>query len=236
MEWRLAYSLEILRNQVNDAYPNRSKISDGTIGDASHQAVPSDHNPNTDGVVCALDITHDPAHMNAHDLADELVQKPHPDCKYVISNYRIAGPFTGWNWGYYDGIDPHDTHIHISVGVGPDGQSKQPYDDKTNWNIGEEMIQTYQDVDRLYLMTLHRLPESNAIRQNYLGMTYPKALDAIGKAGEWLAQNHITLVAYPQAVETIKKLQANQSVTQEEIDALAKQADELEQSIKAANK
>lgn len=138
MSWRLAQSLVTLRNQINEAYPNRSKVSDGTIGDAAHRKVPSDHNPNSKGVVCALDITHDPkSGLDAHELAETLIKNPHPNLKYVISDYRIAGPFTGWNWGYYDGINPHTQHIHISVGNNSDGKSTGNYDSTEKWNIGK---------------------------------------------------------------------------------------------------
>ncbi len=61
MNWRLAKSLETLRSQVNAVHPNRSKESDGSIGNAEHSARESDHNPNSAGVVCAIDITPDPA-------------------------------------------------------------------------------------------------------------------------------------------------------------------------------
>lgn len=60
MAWRLAHSLETLRAQVNAKWPNRSKSSDGSIGDASHSSRLSDHNPDPSGVVRAIDITHDP--------------------------------------------------------------------------------------------------------------------------------------------------------------------------------
>lgn len=140
MTWRLAYSLNTLRNQVNVAYPNRSKASDGTIGDAAHRNGLSDHNPNAAQVVCALDLTHDPANgFNAHAVADVLVANRHPNLKYVISNRRIAGKWSNWQWQFYGGANWHDKHIHISVGVGGEGQSQQPYDDTTNWNIGGNM-------------------------------------------------------------------------------------------------
>jgi len=42
MSWRLARSLEPLRNEVNAAAPNRSKASDGTIGDTAHSSRASD--------------------------------------------------------------------------------------------------------------------------------------------------------------------------------------------------
>lgn len=134
--WRVAESLLTLRDQVNAFAPNRSKISDGFIGDASHAAVPSDHNPNQYGVVCAYDITHDPKNgLDAHALADRLLQRRHPNLKYIISNGRIAGDWANYKWTKYRGIDPHDTHIHISVGTGEDGKSNPPYDDKNLWNV-----------------------------------------------------------------------------------------------------
>jgi len=36
MAWRTAKSLIICRDQINQVAPNRSKASDGTIGDAAH--------------------------------------------------------------------------------------------------------------------------------------------------------------------------------------------------------
>lgn len=157
MSWRLAYSLDTLRNQVNNAYPSRSKASDGTIGDSSHAAVPSDHNPNSLGVVTAMDLTHDPAHgFDAHKTADLLRTNRHPNLKYLISNRRIAGDWTGWNWQTYNGSNPHDKHIHISVGVGNDGQSRQPYDDRTAWYIkeGDKMTQSEAEKIVTYLYRL----------------------------------------------------------------------------------
>lgn len=141
MAWRLAKSLETLRSQLNEEYPDRNKASDGTIGDAAHQAVPSDHNPNSASVVCALDITHDAPYFDAHRMCDNILARRHPDLKYIISNRRIAGFWTNWQWTRYGGSDPHDTHVHISVGVGPDGQSKPPYDDTDKWNIGGVMAE-----------------------------------------------------------------------------------------------
>lgn len=136
MAWRAANSLIRLRDQVNAAYPNRNKASDGVIGDATHAASASDHNPNASGVVCALDLTHDPANgFDAHALVDRLRVNRHPNMKYLISNRRIAGSWTGWAWVAYDGSNSHSNHVHISVGVGVDGASRAPYDDTTDWSI-----------------------------------------------------------------------------------------------------
>lgn len=137
---RLANSLVRLRDQVNAAYPNRSKASDGWIGDAAHASTPSDHNPNSQGVVNALDLTHSPATgFDAHALAERLRVNRHPNLRYIISNSRIASAGTGWNWKAYSGSNPHSKHIHISVGqpttTTRDGQSTTNYDNTTNWNI-----------------------------------------------------------------------------------------------------
>ena len=59
--WRLARSLETLRSQIDEAWPERSIASDGSIGDTSHQASKSDHNP-VNGIVHAIDVTNDPPH------------------------------------------------------------------------------------------------------------------------------------------------------------------------------
>ena len=137
MAWRIANSLARLRAQINAAYPNRNKASDGVIGDAAHAASASDHNPNGAGVVCAMDITHSPqTGFDVHALADRLRVNRHPNLKYIISNGRICGAWTGWAWWPYNGSNRHTSHAHFSVGRGNDGQSQPPYDDATNWAIG----------------------------------------------------------------------------------------------------
>jgi hypothetical protein len=141
MAWRLAHSLTRLRDQVNAAYPNRSKASDGTIGDAAHAASSSDHNPNSAGVVTALDLTNDPANgFDVHQLAERVRLNPHPDAKYIISNGRIAGIHTGWQWRNYTGSNPHSRHAHFSVGRGPDGRSTAPYDNKVDWPVSGGVV------------------------------------------------------------------------------------------------
>jgi hypothetical protein len=56
---RKARSLETLLLQVNAAFPDRAKQSDGWIASADHlrRSPKSDHNPNEHDVVCALDLT-----------------------------------------------------------------------------------------------------------------------------------------------------------------------------------
>ena len=121
MAWRLAKSLETLRSNVNAKWPNRSKDSDGTIGDESHQSSNSDHNPwvqdGGQGVVTAMDITHDPANgLSSQKLAEALIASRDPRIKYVISNRKIASSEASpWQWRDYDGKNPHNHHVHISA-------------------------------------------------------------------------------------------------------------------------
>jgi peptidoglycan hydrolase-like protein with peptidoglycan-binding domain len=137
MTWRLAKSLETLRSQVNAKWPNRSKDSDGSIGDERHQnEKTSDHNPwvkdgNT-GVVTAIDITHDPkGGFDSYAFADMLLRNRDSRIKYVISNRRIGsggdGP-SSWTWRKYTGSNAHDHHCHISV-----KSSKAYYDGTQDW-------------------------------------------------------------------------------------------------------
>jgi hypothetical protein len=133
MAWRLARALETLRSQVNKQYPNRSKNSDGSIGDENHSARTSDHNPDDSGVVRAIDITHDPkGGFDSYAFADMLLRRQDPRLKYVISNRRIgsgpAGPSAGV-WRKYAGANPHDHHCHISVVADARG------DDARLWDI-----------------------------------------------------------------------------------------------------
>lgn len=135
--WRLAKSLVKLRDQINATAPDRSRASDGTIGDAAHRMRASRHNPNDFEVVCALDVTDDPAHgCPIHVFADRIRNNPHPELAYVISNGRIAGRSTGWAWHQYSGSNPHVKHAHFAVGVGPDSEPRPPYDGTQGWSFG----------------------------------------------------------------------------------------------------
>lgn len=147
MSWRLAKSLEKLLEQVNAAAPGRAKGWDGTIGDAAHAARESDHNPDAEGVVRALDITHDPTGgVDSERLADTLRLSHDPRIKYIISNRKIAAGYAvhgeaAWTWRPYAGENPHDHHCHISV-VADDALA----DDVRPWPIDEDRPGLYRGV------------------------------------------------------------------------------------------
>lgn len=129
MGWRVAASLDQLLAEINASAPNRSKASDGSIGDEAHwaQGSSSDHNPWCCGwVVTARDFTHDPAGgFDSYAYAEWQRQRCRGDIllngereyrvKYIISNRRIASPTDNWAWRNYSGDNPHDHHVHVSV-------------------------------------------------------------------------------------------------------------------------
>jgi hypothetical protein len=127
----LSKSAETLRNQINLAFPDRDKRSDGWIGDSRHSATKSDHNPDklSGGVVRAIDVDRDlggPAN-NAYYLANQLrkVAKKDKRISYIIFNKKIASRILFWKWRKYKGIDPHTSHIHISfTPLGDNDKSK----------------------------------------------------------------------------------------------------------------
>ena len=134
MTWRVAKSLLTLRDQIDAAFPNRSKASDGTIGDANHRNRNSDHNPwYGPGIVTAIDITHDPANgVDIDRLTDELAASRDPRIKYIIANGLILDSrpqYNPWRWVKYNGPNPHTRHFHLSVMPNPSCDDPRP------WNL-----------------------------------------------------------------------------------------------------
>jgi hypothetical protein len=121
--WKLVPAGVTLRDQVNRRFPRRDKASDGTVGDRSHAARASDHNPDPNGWVHAIDIDDDlGAPGDAQRLADQLLEyaksgKPGANrIRYVVYNDKIASgtyPGTFWTWRP-SGERKHRNHIHIS--------------------------------------------------------------------------------------------------------------------------
>lgn len=132
--WRLAGSLAVLRDQINALSPNRSKVSDGTIGDTAHSARKSDHNPNAKGVVQGMDLTDDPGHgVDNRKLAQALLDSRDRRIKYVIADGQIASGAGGpspWKWRQYNGTNAHTHHVHVSVADDP-----KLYDDEARWQL-----------------------------------------------------------------------------------------------------
>jgi len=110
-----------LRLQVDDSYPDRDRTSDGWIGDTRHQARPSDHNPDEQGICRALDIDRDLSGKAKPDLMPDLADQLRLCAKrgdkrisYIIFDGRIASFKKAWAWRPYTGINKHNHHCHIS--------------------------------------------------------------------------------------------------------------------------
>jgi hypothetical protein len=160
-EFFLAPALVKLRDEVNVRFPNRDKASDGWIGDPSHAARKSDHNPCWDcsgryeGIVRALDIDISPDGRPNVDLRRRLLKNTVGDHRvwYVISNGIIYSRTHGWTPLRYTGENGHFQHVHISLnganGVDPSGNF-----DTSNWfpkpkpkepEPGEDRIENFRD-------------------------------------------------------------------------------------------
>jgi hypothetical protein len=109
-----------LRLQVDDSYSSRDKSSDGWLGDYRHSTRTSDHNPDKQGIVRAIDIDRDLSGKAKPDLMPDLADqirlcaKSDKRISYIIFNGKIASSRMGWRWRKYSGINPHTKHCHIS--------------------------------------------------------------------------------------------------------------------------
>ena len=132
--WRVASSLDLLLKEINTFAPNRSKASDGSIGDAAHASRSSDHNPyikdsNGVPVVRARDFTHDPARgFDSYEFARSLAKSNDPRIRYIISNGEIYTPSVARAWRKYNGSNPHDHHAHVSV-----SETEALFDSMADW-------------------------------------------------------------------------------------------------------
>lgn len=191
MGWRLARSLEVLRDEVRASYPGTTFW---TIGDQSHAAGPSDHNPNPAGVVCAADVLGDKG-LPLAEFAEAVRRSGHPAFKYVIYANRIASK--GGKWRPYHGDNPHLTHVHISVGVGPDGQSTGPYDDRTKWNVVEGDVSA-KDVWHGYFIDKIDKDSGSSSRmrpESYLAWNHEYAKQQLAQGREILANQTAMMAA-----------------------------------------
>lgn len=117
---RLSKAAEQLRSEINTKYPKRDKRSDGWIGDLSHSARKSDHNPDNNGWVRAIDIDSDLVKNSSKEswlLAENIKMialKGDKRISYIIHQHRICSARQNWSWRVYKGSNPHVSHLHIS--------------------------------------------------------------------------------------------------------------------------
>lgn len=132
--WRLAKSLVVLTSEIEYLYPDTTVWD---IGDKAHQNSWSDHNPNECcDVVCAVDVLADRG-LDLPKFVAHLIADRHPNLRYVIFNRKIYQRKNGFSPQDYNGVNAHRTHVHVSVGNGPDGRSTSNYDSTATWEIDD---------------------------------------------------------------------------------------------------
>lgn len=160
--WVVDLGLNKLLAQVNALAPNRSKASDGSIGDLAHAGTVSDHNPedtadadapgNPDEQVDARDITHDPGHGADMAAITEAIRVSRDKrVKYVIFNRRIyhgtrdaaRRGLTAYRWYDYFGDNPHTKHAHVSV-------EDATHDQTQDWSIMANVTISAAEWQRLH--------------------------------------------------------------------------------------
>lgn len=145
MAWVLTKNLIAFRNQLNAIAPKRDKTSDGSIGDAAHQAEVSGHNPDetanseckdsdSTNEVRAIDVDKDlnvPG-LTMEDIVQHLLKLARTGklsvIRYIIYNRRIWSASSGWVQKAYTGSNPHDKHMHLS------GACNQTADEAANFD------------------------------------------------------------------------------------------------------
>jgi len=122
MKPRLSKSAIQLREQIDDCFSERDRASDGWVADIRHMREgKSDHIPDVDGWVRAIDIDRDLSGKAKPDimpdLADEIrifAKRDGKRMSYIIFDGRIASPILGWKWRKYTGANKHNHHMHVS--------------------------------------------------------------------------------------------------------------------------
>lgn len=119
---KLSKAAEQLRKEVNLKYPKRDKRSDGWLGDIAHSKRKSDHNPDVNGWVRAIDVDRDLFKGSRPDIMPDLADQLRAACKsktekrisYIIFDGRICSKVLNWRWRKYTGANKHTKHMHVS--------------------------------------------------------------------------------------------------------------------------
>jgi hypothetical protein len=100
MKVKLSKAAVQLREQIDDSFPDRERASDGWIGDTRHAARKSDHIPDEQGWVRAIDVSAGLFPDCKPDIMPDLVDQLRRACKskqekrisYIIYDRESAHP------------------------------------------------------------------------------------------------------------------------------------------------
>jgi hypothetical protein len=153
MAWVTTPASKSLFAEFNEAFPDRDKGSDGTVGDLAHQESVSDHNPDETGNTGGKSDADNINEVHAADVDDDLrrsgwtmercVQLILARCRsgvekrldYIIFNRRIWRRSNGWVQEEYTGSNPHDKHAHFSFRYGSGSGTSNPENITSGWGI-----------------------------------------------------------------------------------------------------
>ena len=145
VDYFLAPALVTLRAEVDKTFPKRDRSSDGWIGDASHAARLSDHNPcwacsgRSHGVVRAIDVDSNGEPGQRTPVVEAVLAATIGDPRvwYVIWDGKIYSRTYGWEPRIYTGENRHDHHVHVSLN-GANGVPGDPGNfDTAAWGIAK---------------------------------------------------------------------------------------------------
>lgn len=133
-----------LRYEFNVLNPARDKGADGWIGDTAHQTRVSDHNPDSQGRVLAIDIDvtgpwpdNSTLLMFVQFILDRCRSGVETRLEYIIFQGKIYTRDNQWHTSTYTGTDQHTNHAHFSARHDHVGQNVT-----TSWNIEEVVMPT----------------------------------------------------------------------------------------------
>lgn len=205
---KLVPCLVLLRATFDDLFPGRDHASDGWIGDPAHQARDSDHNPDSRGLVHAIDVDRDlgeGADMQA--FVDHLVGRCRTGAEkrltYVIFNRRIWSASHEWANRPYTGTNPHDKHAHFSASYLPARETNT-----TSWHL-EEVPVALTEADKAWIRADNdRAAKQAAIEVWGTMFTRPDGPDAHGNtktsAGAYQCYNDVvTNAAADRVIEAL---------------------------------
>lgn len=178
----LVPSLVSLRAEIDRLCPDRLTDSDGWIGDPAHQAKQSDHNPDSRGLVHALDVDKD---LRLSDLTMATVvafivarcrANTERRLKYVIYQRQIWSATFGWRVRPYTGSNAHTEHAHFSASA--DHTLEQS---RVSWHL-EEIPVSLTPADRALLIEVRDLIK--ALPKQVWNHTEPNPEDIDPKTGK----------------------------------------------------
>lgn len=130
--WRTAGAITTLGRQIEQLRPG-TYPTDGTVASQAHDQVnpSSDHRPDTDGIVRAIDW-HETTAGQIDEMAEAIRRSQDSRLKYLIHDRRMFSSYPttaapAWTWRPYGGAAPHGTHAHLSVLTGAQGELSHPW-------------------------------------------------------------------------------------------------------------